>query len=114
MTSTGNFSFASGLLSGTATTLTLNGGEIQFSNFGDSTLESDNNNFAGDPTVTINTSGKMTLGRRFIYNAGVTPTNASITNWGTGSHAGKQEGDFAYQGGSPITVKAGDVIMVRE
>lgn len=113
MTSTGNFSFAGGLLSGTTSTLTLNGGEIQFANFGDSTLESDNNNFAGDPTVTINTAGKMTLGRRFIYNAAVTPTNASITSWGTGIHAGKQQGNFAYQGGNAIIVKSGDIIMVR-
>ena len=112
--SNGNFSLASGYLSGTSSSLTINGGEVQFTGFGDSTLESDNNNFAGDPTITINTAGKMTLGRRFIYNAGVTPTNSSITNWGVGAHAGKQEGDFAYQGGNPITVKAGDVIMVRE
>lgn len=111
--SNGSFSFASGYLSGTSSSLTINGGEVQFSNFGDSTLESDNNNFAGDPTVTINTSGKITLGRRFIYNAGVTPSTSQMPNWGTGIHAGKQEGDFSYQGGNPITAKAGDIIMVR-
>ena len=111
--SNGSFSLSSGYLSGTSSSLTINGGEVQFSNFGDSTLESDNNNFAGDPTVTINTSGKITLGRRFIYNAGVTPSTSQVPNWGTGIHAGKQEGDFPYQGGSPITVKAGDIIMVR-
>jgi len=112
--SNGQFSLASGYLSGTLSSLTINGGEVQFSNFGDSTLESDNNNFAGDPTVTINTSGKMTLGRRFIYNSGVTPTNGQITSWGTGVHAGKQQGNFFYQNSSTITVKSGDIIMVRE
>lgn len=115
MTSTGDFSFANGLLQGTATTLTLNGGEIQLSNFAGSTLDSDNNNFAGDPTVTVNASGNLTLGRAFIYNAGITPTNASILNYNTTT----KKGDLVYQNGTvvgkpTVPIRAGDVIMVRE
>ncbi len=109
--SNGSFSFANGYLYGTSSSLTINGGQVQFTNFAGSTLDSDNNNFAGDPTITVNTSGNMTLGRAFIYNAGSTPTNASILNY----NATTRKGELVYQGGpGTVAIRAGDVIMVRE
>ena len=113
--SNGSFSFASGYLSGTSSSLTINGGQVQFTNIAGSTLESDNNNFAGDPTLTINTSGNLTLGRSFIYNGSTTPTNLSIINY----NAVTKTGQLFYQNGSNalmpyVTIRAGDIIMVRE
>ena len=113
--SNGSFSFASGYLSGTSSSLTINGGQVQFTNILGSTLESDNNNFAGDPTVTINTSGNLTLGRSFIYNGSITPTNLSIINY----NAVTKKGQLFYQNGANasmpyVDIRAGDIIMVRE
>jgi hypothetical protein len=109
--SNGSFSLAGGYLAGTSSSLTIDGGQVQFTNFAGTTLDSDNNNFAGDPTVTVNTSGNLTLGRAFIYNAGTTPTNASILNYNSTT----KKGNLVYQGGpSTVAIRAGDVIMVRE
>lgn len=109
--STGVFSLGGGRITGTSSTLTINGGEIVVENIG--TVESDSNNFAGDPTVTLNpTTQKLTLGRRFIFNG----TNSAIvnpTNFGTGGNA-SGIGDFTPvpAGSSPMKVKVGDILMV--
>jgi hypothetical protein len=109
--SNGSFSLAGGYLAGTSSSLTIDGGQVQFTNFAGTTLDSDNNNFAGDPTVTVNTNGNLTLGRAFIYNAGTTPTNASILNYNSTT----RKGDLVYQGGpGTVAIRAGDVVMVRE
>ena len=113
--SNGVFSLGGGTMTGTASSLAIKGGQVQFTNFAGTTLESDNNNFAGDPTVTVNASGNLTLGRAFIYNAGTTPTNLSIINY----NAVSRTGQLFYQNGSNVAlpyvpIRAGDVIMVRE
>ena len=113
--SDGSFSLAGGYLTGTASSLNIHGGQVKFTNFEGTTLDSDNNNFAGDPTITINTSGNITQGRAFVYNAGTTPTNASILNYNLTT----KKGDLVYQGGTVIgtptvPIRAGDIIMVRE
>lgn len=104
--STGNFSFAGGLLQGTVSSLTLNGGSITIQAIG--TVETDNNNFAGDPTLTLNTSGQLVKGRRFIFNGPTEPTSSLVLTGGTASFT-------PDPAGSPtITVKVGDILMVRE
>lgn len=108
LTTTGTFSLAGGLLQGTATTLSIKGGQVQFTDFTGTTLDDDLNNFAGDPTVTINTSGNLTRGRAFIYNAGSNPV---IVNYNQTTKMGQ----LWYQNGATyVPIRAGDVVMVRE
>ena len=105
MTSTGNFSFAGGLLQGTTNSLSLNGGQISIEAVG--TVETDSNNFAGDPTLTLNSSGNLVKGRRFIFNGtGNVPSNP------TGWNSSTRTGTFVTNGGLTITVKTGDVLMI--
>lgn len=80
----GSASFGSGniqILSGG--TVKFATGNIEFNNVGD--FLSDENNYAGDPTITLNTSNKLTQGRRFIYNGTANPTSVtqpgSIAGW---------------------------------
>lgn len=106
--SNGSFSLASGSITGTLSSLSIKGGEVQFTDFAGTTLDTDNNNFAGDPTVTLNTNGNLTLGRAFIYNAASNPV---VVNYNTTT----KTGDLWYQNGSTyVPIRAGDVVMVRE
>ena len=112
--SDGSFSLAGGYISGTTSSLSINGGQVQFTNFAGTTLDNDNNNFGGDSTVTVNTSGNLTLGRAFIYNGPTTPTNLSIVNWDPVT----RKGQLFYQNGNDpslpyVPIRSGDIIMVR-
>jgi len=101
--SNGVFSLGGGILTGTASSMTLNGGEITIQLTG--TVESDSNNFAGDPTLTLNPlTQKMTLGRRFIFNGSSTPSSTVSLSGGYGS--------WTTGGGYTTTVKVGDILMV--
>lgn len=105
MTSTGDFSFAGGLLQGTTSSLSLNGGEISIQAVG--TVETDSNNFAGDPTLTLNSSGNLVKGRRFIFNG-----TGNVPSDPTGWNSSTRTGTFVTNGGLTITVKTGDVLMI--
>jgi len=88
--------------------VTLTSGSIRLTQSG--TVESDNNNFAGDPTLTLNPSGEITKGRRLIYNGNITPsTTAVVSNWDSGTRTGKYIGN-----GGEIDVKTGDILFVLE
>lgn len=125
--SDGDFSIGTGILKGdhtivriantsivaTSTGVTIGGntiinsGEITLTPTG--TLETDNNNSAGDPTLTLNTSNKITLGRRFIFNANPTTTPPpNATSWSTVTNTG----NYSHSTLGPIPVKTGDILMV--
>ena len=78
-------------------------GNIEFNNVGD--FLSDDNNYAGDPTITLNTSNKLTQGRRLIYNTTVTPQDPFSWNNTT------KTGDFLWKGTTSKPVKTGDLIF---
>lgn len=102
---TGAFSFGGGILTGTSSSMSLNGGEINIQAIG--TVETDSNNFFGDSTLTLNSSGQLVKGRRFIFNGtGNIPTDP------TGWNSSTRTGTFVTNGGLTITVKTGDVLMI--
>lgn len=102
----GSFSFADGKLKGTKTGIQINGGEITFELTG--TLESDDNGFAGDRMVGLNSSNKLTQTRRIIHNGQRSITNANISGWSNNS------GYFTSGTLSNVSVKGGDLIMVGD
>jgi hypothetical protein len=104
----GTFSLGGGRMTGSSSSLNLNGGSITLQTTG--TVESDNNNFAGDPTLTLNTSSQITQGRRFLFNGtGNIPTNP--TNFGTSGNPSRV-GDWVSYNGASSKVKTGDIVMI--
>lgn len=116
--SNGSFSLGSGIVSGTASSVDLNlssGNGIRFLNM----PSDDDDNFSGDPTVTIRdglqgtnpntgqpyTDYKLVRGRRFIYN-GAVPGNP--TSWNSTSKTGL----FTTASGRLTEVKVGDIVMI--
>lgn len=81
---------------------TIKGGEITIEAIG--TVETDNNNFAGDPTLTLNESNKLVKGRRFIFNGSTVPSSSVVLSGGVGS--------WTTGGGTTTSVKVGDILMV--
>lgn len=106
MASTGNFSFANGILSGTGTTVDfdLDDGDnsVRFLNMS----ARDDDNFAGDPTITVRSDGELVKGRRFIFNGTAVPSNP--TSWNSVTKTGQ----FVTNGGDTTEVKAGDILMI--
>ena len=103
---TGAFSFGSGIVSGTSSTVNfdVSGLGVRFLNMPDS----DDDNFAGDPTITVRPSdSRLVKGRRFIFNGTSNiPTNPS--GWNTTT----KTGSFTTAGGTTTTVKVGDIVMI--
>jgi hypothetical protein len=96
------FSFGGGILSGTGSSVSINGGSVTLEAIG--TVESDTNNFAGDPTLTLNSSGNIVKGRRFIFNGSTSPSSSvTLTNG---------QGTWTTGGGTTTPVKVGDILMV--
>ena len=102
MTSTGNFSFAGGILQGTTNSLTLNG-----ANFILTDTSGGDDGTAGDPTVTriINPAavggvpdGKIVTGRAIWYGGNNTPTSAITSRYAFNNTFGGSQG---YVGGVP-------------
>lgn len=106
MTSTGNFNFGGGILSGTTSTV-----DFDVSTLGVRFLNmpaSDDDNFAGDPTITVRPSdSRLVKGRRFIHNGiGNVPTNP--TGWSNIT----KTGSFTTNNGITTEVKTGDIVMI--
>jgi len=102
MTSTGDFSFAGGILQGTTNSLTLNG-----ANFILTDTSGGDDGTAGDPTVTriINPAavggvpdGKIVTGRAIWYGGNNTPTSAITSRYAFNNTFGGSQG---YVGGVP-------------
>jgi len=113
--SSGDFKLGNGRLTNTSTGLTIagattiNGGDVTFQVT--STLESDSNSFAGDPTFTLNTSNKVTLGRRFLFN-GTNNVPNNPTNFGISPNR-SDEGNWTTTSGTTSTkVKVGDICFI--
>jgi len=107
----GDFSLGGGIMTGTSSSLSLNGGLINIQATG--TVETDSNNFAGDPTLTLNSSGQLVKGRRFLFNGtGNVPINPSTNSGSYTWNPTARTGTFVTNGGDTITVKAGDIIMI--
>lgn len=107
-TDAGAFSFA-GILRGTADSVTIdlyNGnGNFFFAQM----PSSDDDNWSGDPTITISpVTGKISKGRRIIYDSSLSPTEVPDPVTLTGG-----EGIYAHPSGNR-TVKVGDLILVEE
>ena len=106
--SNGNASLGGGTISISGSTVTFTSGNIVFTETG--TVESDNNNFAGDPTITLNTSGQITKGRRFIYNSSTIPDeNTVVGSWNPTARTGV----YAGANGN-VDVKTGDILLVLQ
>lgn len=108
------FSFAGGSLTGNSSSITFNTGNITFSNTG--AFLSDENNYAGDPTITLSDQNKLTLGRRLVYNVTSTPQNpvdgapggSAANTWSSLT----QTGTFNWKNsGTAKPVKAGDLLF---
>lgn len=85
----------------------IKGGEITLESTG--TVETDNNNSAGDPTLILNSSNKITKGRRFIFNANPTTTPPpNATSWDPVTNTGK----YFHSNLGNLDVKTGDILMV--
>jgi hypothetical protein len=119
MTSTGSFSFASGILSGTASSVTINGGNLVLT---DSTGGDDGT--AGDPTVTriINPGnvggvpdGKIVTGRAIWYGGNNTPTNSITSRYAFNNTFGATQGYYngqpRYTSSNPGNFSTGDLYM---
>lgn len=109
----GSFSLGSGILSGTASLVDINltsGNGVRFLNM----PSSDDDNFAGDPTITIRPSdSKLVKGRRFIFNGSgnipINPnTNSGPYTWNDITNVGT----FRTAGGTDTEVKTGDIVMI--
>ena len=103
---TGAFSFGSGIVSGTSSTV-----DFDVSTLGVRFLNmpaSDDDSFAGDPTITVRPSdSRLVKGRRFIFNGtGNVPTNP--TGWSSIT----KTGSFTTNGGTTTEVKTGDIVMI--
>lgn len=114
--STGQFSLGGGSITYTGTNLSIAGAltynqvadtltfdttSVAFST-GSGTFNSDNNNYAGDQTLTITPTGALTKGRRLIYNGTTTPSSVSLTNG---------EGTFTHFNAGSVPVKVGDLLF---
>lgn len=118
--STGDFKLGNGRLTNTSTGLTIagattiNGGEVTFQITG--SLESDSNNFAGDPTLTLASisnqvgASRLTLGRRFLFN-GTNNVPNPPTNFGVSPNR-SDEGNWTSSGGTSTKVKIGDICFI--
>lgn len=118
--STGNFKLGDGRLTNTSTGLTIqgattiNGGEVTFQVTG--SLESDSNNFAGDPTLTLASisnqvgASRLTLGRRFLFNGTNNVPNPPI-NFGVSPNR-SDEGNWTANSGTTTKVKIGDICFI--
>lgn len=110
----GNFSFGNGAMTYDGVAVTFNTGNITFSNTG--SFQSDENNYAGDPTITLSDQNKLTLGRRLIYNVTSVPQNpvdgapggSAANTWNSLT----QTGTFNWKNsGTAKPVKAGDLLF---
>lgn len=101
----GSFSLGNGKISGNNSGININGGEVTFELTG--TLETDDNGFAGDRMVGLNSSNKLTQTRRLVHNGQRDITNANISGWSGNS------GTFT-SGSLSVSVKGGDLIMVGD
>jgi hypothetical protein len=98
----GAFKIGGGVISGTHDSVSINGGSVTLEAIG--TVESDSNNFAGDPTLTLNSSNNIVKGRRFIFNGSTSPSSSvTLTNG---------QGTWTTGGGTTTPVKVGDILMV--
>lgn len=107
--STGAAKFGNGTIDITsAGIVTFTSGNVRFTQSG--TVESDDNNFAGDPTLTLNADGELTKGRRFIYNSNSTPSTTTVVgSWNSTTRTGV----YAGANGN-VDVKTGDILLVLE
>lgn len=114
--STGNFRLGAGKLDFNGSTLTIGGATIiqggQITLVSENTLESDSNNFAGDPTLTLNPSNQITKGRRFLFN-GTNNNPNDPTNFGQGGNR-SDTGDWlaSTPGAVSTKVKVGDIVFI--
>ena len=119
MTSTGNFSFAGGILQGTTNSLTLNG-----ANFILTDTSGGDDGTAGDPTVTriINPAavggvpdGKIVTGRAIWYGGNNTPTSAITSRYAFNNTFGGSQGYIGgvprYTSSNPGNFATGDLYM---
>lgn len=104
--SNGQFSFGSGIVSGTSSTVNFDVSSlgVRFLNM----PASDDDGFAGDPTITVRPSdSRLVKGRRFIFNGtGNVPSNP--TGWSSVT----KTGSFTTNSGTTTEVKTGDIIMI--
>lgn len=106
----GSAKFGNGSVDITAAgVVTFNSTNIRFTQSG--AVESDSNNFAGDPTLTLNPNGELTKGRRFVYNSNITPNTLvnTLATWDGTSRTGT----FVSASGT-TNIKTGDILLVLE
>lgn len=123
---TAEFSLGGGRISGTHDTLTidlgagLNASTTKF--FLTNLPATDDDSWAGDPTITIRDDNRIVRGRRFIFNSNISgntsPTNPS--SGGTTDNGNNNWFDPTTRVGEYLVgttqrpVKAGDILMIQE
>lgn len=95
------FSFGGGAITYNLSAVTFNTSSIKF-NTSNGIFDSDDNNYAGDQTITVTPAGYLTKGRRLIYNGSTAPSNVSLTNG---------EGTFNHYNVGSVPVKVGDLLF---
>lgn len=124
--STAQFSLGGGRLTGTHDTLTIDlGAGLSASTtkfFLNNLPATDDDGWAGDPTITIRDDNRIVRGRRFIFNSNISgntpPTNPS--SGGTTDNGNNNWFDPTTRVGEYLVgttqrpVKAGDILMIQE
>lgn len=102
----GTFSLGGSKMVGTSSTL-----DFDVSSLGVRFLNmpaSDDDGFAGDPTITVRPSdSRLVKGRRFIFNG-----TSNIPNNPTGWNSTTKTGTFTTYDGTTTEVKVGDIVMI--
>lgn len=119
MTSTGNFSFAGGILQGTSSSVTINGANLVLTD-----TSGGDDGTAGDPTVTtiINPAGlggvpdgKIVTGRAIWYGGNNTPTSSITSRYAFNNTFGATQGYVngvpRYTSSNPGNFSTGDLYM---
>lgn len=103
------FKIGNGILNGDHTQVRIDlGTTVGNSKFYlDNMPANDDDNFAGDPTITVRTDGRVVKGRRFLFN-GTSNVPVNPSGWNSTT----KTGTFTAYNGAVTEVKAGDIAMI--
>lgn len=81
---------------------------VKFNNAIDGVVDTDQNNYGGDPYLVLNTNGELTRGRALHYGGTTVPTSANTGRWIYNTLKEEQGNSFPWDW---LTFKAGDIWM---
>jgi hypothetical protein len=103
------FKIGNGILNGDHTQVRIDLGTTVGNSkfFLDNMPANDDDNFAGDPTITVRTDGRVVKGRRFLFN-GTSNVPVNPSGWNSTT----KTGTFTAYNGAITEVKTGDIAMI--